>query len=139
MAKILLHPVGTLLDQVVSEAERARNLQRQEGLDAELAEKVAVVHDGWGERAKKRVHEKGKWTTWERIEHLKDPGTEVFEVGTLVNWGRSFAGSKRPAPGAGVVTCFARVQQRWCIDIANEKMATINHAYDRVEKERSLS
>jgi DnaJ like chaperone protein len=25
------------------------------------------------------------------------------------------------------------------IDIANEKMATINHAYDRVEKERSLS
>src|SRR5690606_19506447 len=61
-----------------------------------------------------------KWTTWERIDALKDPGSEVFEVGTLVNWGRSFQGSKRQAPGAGVVTCFVRVHDRWCIAIAND-------------------
>jgi len=37
-----------------------------------------------------------------------------------VNWGRDFPGSKRRAPGAGVVTAFCRVEGRWVMVIAND-------------------
>ena len=120
MARILVHPIGRELDRVVGPEERARAAQRSEALDREIAAKVAVVRDGWGSEYAERVHEKGKLTTWERIAALVDPGTEVFEVGTLVNWGRSFAGSKRQAPGAGVVTAFGRVHGRITMIIAND-------------------
>ena len=120
MARLNLHPVGSELDGVLSAEERAAHREHAAALEAALAEKVAQVHAGWGPDAAARVREKGKRTTWERIERLIDPGTEVFEVGTLVNWGRSFQGSRRQAPGAGVVTCFARVQDRWCMVIAND-------------------
>ncbi len=120
MARIHLHPIGSELDGVVGPEDAARNRLHHQGLEADLQEKLDQVHAGWGERAANRVHEKGKLTTWERIEALIDEDSEVFEVGTLVNWGRAFKGSKREAPGAGVVTCFARIEQRWCIVIAND-------------------
>lgn len=120
MARLWLHPIGRPLEQVLGADDIARNQDRMEALEQDLAEKVEAVHAGWGPSYAARVHEKGKLTTWERIEALIDPGTEVFEVGTLVNWGRTFAGSKRLAPGAGVVTCFARVCGRWTVVIAND-------------------
>jgi 3-methylcrotonyl-CoA carboxylase beta subunit len=41
------------------------------------------------------------------MERLIDEGSQVFELGTLVNWGRSFKGSSKRRPGRGVVTCLA--------------------------------
>jgi len=120
MARLDLHPIGSELVEVLGEEDAGHHRDHMDGLDAALAEKVATVHAGWGQKYADRVHEKGKWTSWERIEALKDAGSEVFEVGTLVNWGRSFQGSRRPAPGAGVITCFARVHDRWCMVIAND-------------------
>jgi acetyl-CoA carboxylase carboxyltransferase component len=120
MAHVILHAVGSELEQVLPDDERAAHQAHTESLDAALQEKRDVVHGGWGERAKTRVHEKGKQTSWERIEALIDEGSDVFEVGTLVNWGRKFSGSRREAPGAGVVTCFARVASQWCVIIAND-------------------
>jgi len=120
MAKIHLNPIGSEIDEVVSEAERERNLTRMAELESALADKVTTTHAGWGEKYVDRVHAKGKWTTWERLEALVDPGTEIFEVGTLVNWERSFPGSRRDAPGAGVVTCLAQICERWCVVIAND-------------------
>lgn len=120
MARIHLHPIGDELDQVTGPDDQAKNRAHMAGLDAALDDKIATVHAGWGQKYVDRVHEKGKLTTWERVQALIDDGTEVFEVGTLVNWGREFAGSRRPAPGAGVVTCFARVHGRWCVIIAND-------------------
>jgi acetyl-CoA carboxylase carboxyltransferase component/biotin carboxyl carrier protein len=120
MARLTLAPVGADLDQVLSPDERARHLAHTASLDADLAAKKAEVRAGWGPKAADRVREKGKRTTWERIDRLKDPGAPAFEVGTLVNWGRAFAGSSRQAPGAGVVTCFTRVHDRWVMVIANE-------------------
>lgn len=117
MARILMHPIGQPLEGA---ADLARNQERMDTLDGALAEKLAVVRQGWGTEYVDRVHEKGKWTAWERIEALIDPGTEVFEVNTLVNWGRAFAGSKRQAPGAGVITVLARVCDRWTVIIAND-------------------
>lgn len=120
MARILLHPVGSELAQFVSEHDRAQNLARMTELDRALAEKVATVHAGWGASYAQRVHDKGKWTSWERIDALLDPGSPRFEVGTLVNWGRAFAGSERQAPGAGVITLLGRIAERWCVVIAND-------------------
>src|SRR5207244_3804182 len=54
----------------------------------------------------------------ERVETLKDKGSPVRELGTFVNWGRSFG--KLESPAAGVVTAFVRVENRWTIVIAND-------------------
>jgi acetyl-CoA carboxylase carboxyltransferase component len=120
MAHLHLHPVGAELEDVLGHDDVRRHRAHTQALDAALAEKVATTHAGWGEQAAARVREKGKLTTWDRIDALVDPGTRVFEVGTLVNWGRGFEGSRRQAPGAGVVTCFARVEGRWTVVIAND-------------------
>ncbi len=120
MARISLRPVGSDLDTVLSDDERRANAAHVAELDAAQADRVATVRAGWGDRYVQRVHAKGKLTAWERIDALVDPGTDVLQVGTLVNWGRSFAGSRREAPGAGVITVFARVQDRWVVVIAND-------------------
>jgi 3-methylcrotonyl-CoA carboxylase beta subunit len=120
MSRLHMHPIGRALGHDLGESERTRNRAYQDGVTSPILEKLALTRAGWGQKYADRVHEKGKLTTWERIEALKDEGSSVFEVGTLVNWGVTFAGSKRPAPGAGVVTCFARVAGRWTIVIAND-------------------
>ena len=120
MAHLELHPIGTELDAVLTADEQARHRARMAELDGRLAEARAETRAGWGQRAVDRVHQKGKWTTWQRIDALKDADSETFAIGTLVNHGRSFKGSKRLASGAGVVTCFARVEGRWCIVVAND-------------------
>ncbi len=120
MARLWLEPIGEDLDAGLSAAEQGRNAAHMAGLDDALGEKLATTRAGWGAKYTERVHAKGKRTTWERIDALKDPDAEVFEFGTLVNWGVDFAGSRKPAPGAGVVTALVRVHERWCVVIANE-------------------
>ena len=120
MAKILMSPIGRPLSEILSPADQAKNEASLSALDGELARKVAVVRDGWGEEYQARVREKGKQTTWERITSLLDEGSEIFSLGTLVNWGRAFQGSKRQAPGAGVVTLIGRVCGRQVVVIAND-------------------
>ena len=110
-----LDKIGSALD--APQPEREANRTHNERLDEAISEKRAIVKEGWGAE---RVHRKGKLTTWERIEALIDPGSEVLPLGTFVNWGRDFPGSKRQAPGAGVVTAFARVHGRWVMVIAND-------------------
>lgn len=112
--KLPLHPIG---GRPPVGADADENRAHLASLEAALEEKRAVVRAGWGPE---RVHRKAKLTTWERIEAIKDPGSEVFSVGTLVNWGREFPGSRRQAPGAGVVTAFVRIADRWTVLIAND-------------------
>ena len=113
--KLSLDPIGGELS--LSADELKKNRARLDELDAALDEKRAVVRAGWGAE---RAHRKGKRATWERIDALVDPGTEPRPVNSLVNWGRDFAGSKRQAPGAGVVTAFCQVHGRWVMVIAND-------------------
>ena len=120
MARLIMERLGASIDEVLSAAEKDENASSLNGLNEDLSEKLSVVKAGWGERYVDRVHAKGKLTTWERIEALKDPSTQVFCVGSLVNWGREFEGSKKPAPGAGVVTAFVSVAGRWTMVIAND-------------------
>ena len=118
MAKVPLVPIGRPLDAVLDAGEAERVRARRREREALLEERRAKVHAGWGTKYVERVHAKGKLTTRERIERLIDPGTSTFEVGTFVNWGRAFGKSESPA--AGVVTCFARIEGRWTVVIAND-------------------
>ena len=113
--KLPLAPIGGA--PPAGPAERANNAAHLHHLEAALEEKRVTVQAGWGPE---KVHKKGKRTTWERIALLADPGSPVRPVGTLVNWGREFAGSKKQAPGAGVVTAFCRVEGRLVMVIAND-------------------
>ncbi|GDX82436.1 propionyl-CoA carboxylase subunit beta [Deltaproteobacteria bacterium] len=120
MAFVPLHPLGNPLPDALDAATAATRAHQNAERDTALAAKQAVVRAGWGADAAARVHEKGKLTTWERLGLLVDTGTEVLPVCSYVNWGRAFRGSKKLAPGAGVVTAFARVEGRWVVVIAND-------------------
>ncbi len=119
MARVPLSPIGRPRSEVVDDAtfdEWRSELGRREAL---LVERRREVHDGWGQKYRDRVHEKGKLTARERLERLIDPGTRLFEIGTFVNFGVEFEGGQK-SPGAGVVTAFATIEGRWCMVIAND-------------------
>ena len=113
--KISLDLIGG--EHGLSEAEVTEHRAHHGAAGDALDRKRAEVRAGWGPE---RAHRKGKLTAWERIDALIDPGSDVFPVGTLVNWGREFPGSKRQAPGAGVITAFCQVHGRRVMVIANE-------------------
>ncbi|MFK5956542.1 MAG: carboxyl transferase domain-containing protein [Planctomycetota bacterium] len=122
MAIVPLHPYGSPREQTLDDAEVARNVAFLDAAKEKLTANRATVRLGWGEKYTERVHAKGKLTAWERVDALKDEGSPVFPLGTFVNWGREFdqGGRKMLSPGAGVVTVFAKVEERWVIIIAND-------------------
>ena len=118
MAKVPLAPIGKPLDALLGKAEIERNRSAHAKRNEVLRERRAKIHAGWGDKYVERVHAKSKLTTRERIERLRDADSEIFEVGSFVNWGVSFGKSESPA--AGVVTAFTRVHDRWTMVIAND-------------------
>jgi 3-methylcrotonyl-CoA carboxylase beta subunit len=120
MSFVPLVPIGKpradILDDRAFASHRELLAAKEEILKARRRE----VEAGWGPKYVERVHQKGKLTTRERIERLIDPGTRTFEVGTFVNYGDEFGTDKLKSPAAGVVTCFAKVEDRWCVLIAND-------------------
>lgn len=118
MAHVPLRPIGKPLEAVVDPRTFEEQRSGIEALERRIVERRREVHAGWGPKYVERVHAKGKLTARERVEQLKDPGTELFEVGTFVNYGEQFG--KLSSPGAGVVTAFTRVEGRWCMVIAND-------------------
>ena len=120
MAKVILEPIGAPRETFL--AGEAWNAQRghQEVLNQALVAKREEVRAGWGPEYAARVRDKGKLPTWERIDRLKDAESPVLPIGTLVNHGVTFGEEKRTSPGAGVVTAFVRVHDRWVVAIAND-------------------
>ncbi len=118
MSHVPLVPIGveraSALDLRTYDDYSASNTERESLLD----ERRSEVQAGWGEKYK-GVHKKGKLTSRERVDLLKDEGTTIHEVGSFVNYGLEYdRGAKSPA--AGVVTAFAQVEGRWCMVIAND-------------------
>ena len=122
MAKVILHPIGSSAEEAVSAADFAANQEQTEAHNAALFERRAEVKQGWGQKYVDRVHKKGKMTTWERIEALKDPGSAVYPIGTFVNYGETFGEGPgaRTSPAAGVITAFVKVEGRYIVVIAND-------------------
>ena len=109
MAKVILEPIGEAHEQSFRDEVWQAQREQMERHNQELQLKRDWVRDGWGEKYRDRVRAKGKLTTWDRIDSLKDEDSPVLPIGTLVNYGRTFGPDERTSPGAGVVTAFARV------------------------------
>ncbi len=118
MAKVPLRPIGRPLDAMLGSKEIEQNEAAHGERIETLEERRGRVRAGWGEKYVARVHDKGKLTTRERLDLLRDEGTESFEVGTFINWGRKFG--KVESPAAGVITAFTQVEGRWTMVIAND-------------------
>lgn len=120
MAKVILHPIGTSVEEALDERTYQENRERMEQVNQVLLDRRAEVRAGWGPKYVERVHAKGKLTTWERIERMKDPGSRVFPLNTFVNFGKTFGDPPRTSPSAGVITAFVRVHGRQTVVIAND-------------------
>ena len=119
MAHVPLHPIGQPRAQICDQTTFDERIEAARVINEQLQSRRAEVHAGWGERYRKRVHSKKKLTARERLDLLRDPGSDLFEIGTFVNWGLEFQGGLK-SPGAGVITALARVAGRWCMVIAND-------------------
>jgi acetyl-CoA carboxylase carboxyltransferase component len=120
MAKLLLEPIGQLAEQLPGEALFKSQSAAMKDHELVLHNRRDAVRNGWGEKYQQRVLAKGKMPTWQRLDALKDAGSEIFPIGTFVNHGVSFGEDERSSPGAGVVTAFVRVESRWTVVIAND-------------------
>jgi len=120
MAKVILSPIGSGIDEAVASVDYQKNCSRMAELNGLLDQRRAEVRAGWGPTYVERVHQKGKMTTWERIDALKDPGSPVFPIGTFVNYGETFGDDQRTSPAAGVVTAFVKIENRYAVVIAND-------------------
>jgi acetyl-CoA carboxylase carboxyltransferase component len=118
LAKVILEPIGRPREQFLSDEIWSHQQAHMNELIRALQAKRDEVRDGWGAKYHERVRGKGKLTAWDRIERLKDDGSPILPIGTLVNYGRSFEG--RSSPGAGVITAFVRVHGLWVVVIAND-------------------
>ena len=72
MAKVILHPIGSPVEELADEQTYTKNRERMGELNRVVHERRAEVRAGWGPKYVERVHAKGKLTTWERIELLKE-------------------------------------------------------------------
>ena len=80
--------------------------------------KLEKIYLGGGEKKIAKQHDKGKLTARERIHHLVDPDTEIFEIG-------AFAGDQMyeeygGCPAGGVVVVVGRIAGRLCMIVAND-------------------
>jgi len=88
LAKIVMEPVGGPRERFLPRGRVAGAEPSPGQLNAALPREGAMPCARMGaESYEARVREKGKLPTWERIEKLKDPGSPVLPIGTLVNHG----------------------------------------------------
>ena len=120
MAKVLLEAIGRDRDSILDEASYGRQKDLMTAREERFVSAFSDVADGWGDKGRARVHRKGKLTTWERLDRLKDDDAPLLPIGTLVNYGLKFGEREQTSPGAGVVTAFTRVEGRWVVVIAND-------------------
>src|SRR3989338_4035274 len=118
MAKVILNPIGSAVLKDHFFLDNQAQIKLKEEL---LEQKRALIQQGWGKKYQARVHAKGKLTTWERLEFLLSPSQtegsrEAFPIGTFVKSG----GEDKEAPAAGVITAFIKIENRWCMVIAND-------------------
>jgi 3-methylcrotonyl-CoA carboxylase beta subunit/propionyl-CoA carboxylase len=97
-------------------AEFQSNREYHEGLARRLAERLAHVKTGGGERAHRRLRDQGKLSVRERIDRLLDPGSAFLELAPLAAWDM-YGGD---APAAGLVTGIGRVRGLECMIVAND-------------------
>ncbi|HDP99359.1 MAG TPA: propionyl-CoA carboxylase [bacterium] len=122
MAKVIMEKIGSPVESFMEAGDYNANLERMQKLNERYISARDKIKAGWGEEYVERVHKKGKMTTWERIELLKDTGSTIFPIGTFVNYEVEFFDGKRSrtSPAAGVITAFVKIEDRYTVVIAND-------------------
>ena len=85
MAKVILERIGSPIESFMDPDVFRKNMEHMESLNRRYVDARKEIFSGWGDEYVERVHQKGKMTTWERIEMMKDPGTEALSIGIFVN------------------------------------------------------
>lgn len=83
-----------------------------------LADKLENVKLGGGKARIEKEHAKGKLTARERIDYLRDEGSEFLEIGAFVADG--MYEEEGGCPSGGVVTGIGQVAGRMCVIVAND-------------------
>ncbi|HSK88962.1 MAG TPA: carboxyl transferase domain-containing protein, partial [Anaerolineales bacterium] len=93
-----------------------QNSGHHKQLTNELKERLRRVHEGGGEKYRKRQEEQGKLFVRDRIDRLLDPGSPFLELSALA----AHDLYHKQAPGAGIVTGIGRVSSREVMIVAND-------------------
>jgi 3-methylcrotonyl-CoA carboxylase beta subunit len=99
-----------------SSPEFQQNSEHHKKLANDLNERLARVHEGGGEKYRRRQEEQGKLFVRERIERLLDPGSPFLELSGLAATDLY----DNEGQGAGIVTGIGRVSDREVMIVAND-------------------
>jgi 3-methylcrotonyl-CoA carboxylase beta subunit len=106
-----------LESQINPAAESFRStFAHNQGLAAELRERIRVAVLGGPEAARSRHVSRGKLLARDRVTRLLDPGAPFLEIGQLAAWDM-YEGE---APSAGIITGIGRVAGREVVIVAND-------------------
>ena len=102
----------------MTDLEFNKNDDNMRLLISQMKRKHALVSLGGGKSKIEKQHIKGKLTARERIEYLKDEGSEFLEIGAFVGEGmyEEYGGY----PSGGVVAGITYIKSKQCIIVAND-------------------
>lgn len=92
------------------------NAAHMAGLVEDLKEKVAIIKQGGGERAREKHLSRGKLLPRERVRKLLDPGSPFLEFSQMAAWDM-YGGDIH---SAGIITGVGRVEGRECVIVCND-------------------
>jgi 3-methylcrotonyl-CoA carboxylase beta subunit len=93
-----------------------RNAEANEGLVADLRDRLAAAALGGPERSRERHVQRGKLLPRDRVDTLLDPGARFLELSPLAATGLY----DDQAPAAGIITGIGRISGRECVVVAND-------------------
>ncbi len=92
------------------------NAAHMAGLVEDLKEKVAIIKQGGGERAREKHLSRGKLLPRERVRKLLDPGSPFLEFSQMAAWDM-YGGDIH---SASVITGIGRIEGRECVVVCND-------------------
>ncbi len=95
-----------------------KNEDQYKQLTFKLQNKLKQVKLGGGEKKIESHHKKGKLTARERIDYLRDEGSEFLEIGAFA--GEGMYEEVGGCPSGGVITGIGYVQGRQTVIVAND-------------------
>ncbi|MBO0334318.1 acyl-CoA carboxylase subunit beta [Sneathiella sp. CAU 1612] len=107
---VLKSSLNTRSDDFKANAAHLANLVE------DLKEKVAIIKQGGGERAREKHLSRGKLLPRERVRKLLDPGSPFLEFSQMAAWDM-YGGDIH---SAGIITGIGRVEGRECVIICND-------------------
>jgi len=101
-----------------NDLEFNRNEDQYRQLIDKLRRQTKKVRLGGGEKKIEEQHQRGKLTARERIDYLRDEGTEFLEIGLFA--GEGMYSEYGGCPSGGVVAGIGYIGGRQCVIVAND-------------------